>query len=157
MKEELIKHYSLQKHPEGGYFAETFRSNISVDVEQGLRSMSTAIYFLITQNEISHFHRINSDEGWHFYLGDPLKVIEITPEGELIETILGKDFQAGHVQQYYVKAGHWFASTSLGDCSFFGCTVAPGFDFADFEMAKKDQLNDLFPEHKEIIEKYTLD
>lgn len=157
MKEELIKHYSLQKHPEGGYFVETFRSNINVDVEQGKRSMSTAIYFLITQNEISHFHRIKSDEGWHFYLGDPLKVIEITPEGELIETILGKDFQAGQVQQYFVKAGNWFASTSLGDCSFFGCTVAPGFDFADFEMAKKDQLNDLFPEHKEIIEKYTLD
>jgi predicted cupin superfamily sugar epimerase len=157
MKDELIKHYNLIAHPEGGYYYESFKSDINIEVERGVRKVSTAIYFLITQEEISHFHRIKSDEGWHFYLGDPLKVIEITPEGELIETILGKDFQAGQVQQYYVKAGNWFASTSLGECSFFGCTVAPGFEYEDFEMAKKDELAKEFPQHKEIIEKYSLD
>jgi predicted cupin superfamily sugar epimerase len=156
MKDELIDHYNMQRHPEGGYFRETFRSEMNVNVDQGERSMSTAIYFLITQNEISHFHRIKSDEGWHFYLGDPLKVIEITPNGELIETVLGKDFQKGQLQQYVVKAGHWFASTSLGECSFFGCTVAPGFDFSDFEMANKKQLKEKYPMHTGVIEKYAL-
>ncbi len=156
MKDELIDHYKMQKHPEGGYFRETFRSEMNVNVDQGERSMSTAIYFLITQNEISHFHRIKSDEGWHFYLGDPLKVIEITPNGELIETVLGKDFKKGQLQQYVVKAGHWFASTSLGGYSFFGCTVAPGFDFADFEMANKKQLKELYPMHTGVIQKYAL-
>lgn len=156
MKDLLIEKYQMQKHPEGGYFSESFRSQISVNCEQGKRQFSTAIYFLITSTEISHFHRLKSDEGWHFYLGSPLKVIEITPAGELIETILGTDFQAGQKQQYYVKAGHWFASTSLGDYSFVGCTVAPGFEYEDFEMGIQTDLKEKFPQHSDIIEKYSL-
>lgn len=157
MKELLIDRYKMQKHPEGGYFAESFRSDISVECSQGKRKFSTAIYFLITQSEISHFHKLSSDEGWHFYLGDPLKVIEITPAGELIETILGPDFLNGQKQQYFVKAGHWFASTSLGDYSFVGCTVAPGFEYEDFVLAKKSKLLKDFPEHSHIINHFTLE
>ena len=156
-KQKIIDMYNMQSHPEGGYFAETYRSELLVDTSSGKRNASTAIYFLITKNSISHFHRLKSDEGWHFYLGDPLKIIEITPSGELIETIMGPSLNLGHKSQYFVPAGHWFASTSLGDYSFVGCTVSPGFDFKDFEMGKKKDLSDKFPNMNEILDMYCLD
>lgn len=152
-KEELISKYQMQKHPEGGYFIETYRSDVSVETPFGFRSASTAIFFLITKDSISHLHRLKSDEGWHFHMGDPLKIIEITPTGELKETLLGE----GYDLQYFIPAGNWFASTSLGDYSFVGCTVAPGFDFADFEMAKKEELVKKFPHLKKTIETFALD
>lgn len=156
-KEELIEHYQMLPHPEGGYYKETYRSEIDFDTKRGKRSASTAIHFLITQDSISHLHRLTSDEGWHFHLGDPLKILEITPEGKLIETTLGTDFKAGHKLQHIVPAGHWFGSTSTGEYSFVGCTVSPGFDFEDFEMGNKEALSSEFPHLKELIEKYSLE
>ncbi len=150
---EIIAHYELLPHPEGGFYRETYRSSIL----QANRCASTAILFLITSKSISHFHRLTSDEGWHFHLGSALRILEITPEGELIETILGANFKAGEKLQHYIPAGHWFASTSVGDFSFVGCTVAPGFEFEDFEMGKKQALKELYPLHNEIIDKFCLD
>lgn len=155
--EEIVKHYQLEPHPEGGFFAETYRSSQTFQTKQGERAASTAIMFLITKDSISHFHRLTSDEGWHFYGGDPLKLLEITPEGELSEIIIGSNFKAGQRPQHIVPAGNWFASTSYGDHSLVGCTVSPGFDFADFEMAKKAELQKKFPQHIETLEKYCLD
>lgn len=146
----------MHPHPEGGYYVESYRSSLDVDTHLGKRSASTAIYFLITQDSISHFHRLSSDEGWHFYEGSPLKLLEITPEGKLIETIMGNDLEQGHKLQYYVPAGHWFASTSLGEFSFVGCTVSPGFEFSDFEMGKKHLLEQEFPHLEPVLEQFCL-
>ena len=147
----------MHPHPEGGYFVETYRSSLDVETEFGKRNAATAIYFLITKDSISHFHKLRSDEGWHFYSGDPLRLLEITPEGELIETIMGSEIDQGQVMQYYVPAGHWFASTSLGEYSFMGCTVSPGFEFSDFEMGKKQELKEQFQQFEEILDEYCLD
>ncbi len=155
--EQIIQHLKMQKHPEGGAFVETYRSSLSAEFISftGKRSSSTGIYFLLQQGEISAFHRIKSDEMWHFYHGDPLEVVEITPEGKIIRTTLGRDLISGESFQYTVKAGHWFASHSLGDFSLVGCTVAPGFDFQDFELAERGSLANAFPEHQELITKFT--
>ena len=147
----------MQAHPEGGFYVETYRSDLKINTVKGERSASTAIHFLITKDSISHFHKLSSDEGWHFHMGDPLKIIEITPSGELKETLLGPDFFSGQKLQYIVPAGHWFASTSSGEFSLVGCTVSPGFEFEDFEMAKFDALSGQFPELSNICKKYCLD
>jgi len=159
----LIKSLALAPHPEGGYFRETYRSSETIK-PAGLparfkdeRNFSTAIYFLIEKNNFSAFHRIHSDELWHFYEGDALEVVEINGKGELISTRLGRNIDQGEVFQYSVKAGNWFASRVLegGEFSLVGCTVAPGFDFADFEMAKWEDLVKLFPRHEKIITELT--
>lgn len=152
-KDELIEELGLERHPEGGAFKETYRSPLENNFEgfEGKRSASTGIYFLIGGDDVSHFHRIKSDEIWHFYEGSPIIVVEISPSGELIETRLGENRN----YQYTVKAGHWFGSYSTGEYSLVGCTVAPGFDFNDFEMAKKEELLESYPDHRDIIEKLT--
>lgn len=160
---ELIKIFQLQFHPEGGYYKETYRSKgiIEKDNQEGQfpsgRNYSTAIYFLIEAPVFSTFHKIKSDELWHFYAGDALEVIEIDTEGNLITTHIGCDYKNRQTFQYTVKAGHWFASRVLkgGKFSFVGCTVAPGFDFSDFEMAKRDLLIRNYPQHTEIITELT--
>lgn len=162
-RNELIKSLQLQAHPEGGFYKETYRSEMMIfegENNSGFneaRNVSTAIYFLIERDNFSALHRIKSDEIWHFYTGDPLEVIEITPQGQLIHTMVGSEIDKGQVFQYVVKAGHWFGSRVLsgGDFSFVGCTVAPGFDFRDFEMGERDQLIHQFPEHSEIIQQMT--
>jgi predicted cupin superfamily sugar epimerase len=159
LKEELIKVFELQPHPEGGFFKETYRSNGVIGSNSNEkhfpshRNYSTAIYFLIEKNNFSSFHRIKSDEVWHFYEGDALEVIEIDLNGNLIKTKVGKDILNGQKFQYMVKAGHWFGSRVLkgGEFSFVGCTVSPGFDFNDFEIGKKEELIKLFPQHQKII------
>lgn len=152
-KDELIEKMQLERHPEGGAFKETYRSGIESEFLgfEGKRSTSTAIYFLIGGDDISAFHRIKSDEMWHFYKGSPITIVEITPKGELIKTQVGNDLNF----QYIVKAGHWFASFSSGEYSLVGCTVSPGFDFNDFEMANRQELISKFPEHRDIITKLT--
>lgn len=158
--DQLIEKYHLQKHPEGGYFTETYRSTVTHDFSMGKRNISTAIYFLLPHGHKSHLHRIQSDELWHFYLGSPLIVVEITPKGELIETILGHDILQGQQVQYNVKAGHWFGSYPLTkkseEFSFVGCSVAPGFDYQDFELARAETLANQFPQHREVIESLSL-
>lgn len=160
---ELIQTLELQKHPEGGWFRETYRSEATVhqnalpDGFSGNRRLSTAIYFLIEENNFSAFHRIKSDEVWHFYLGDALNVHIIWPTG-LLETIrLGSQMQAGERLQYMVPANVWFASEPAegSTYSLVGCTVSPGFDFEDFEMAQRDELIHQFPQHQDIIKRLT--
>lgn len=160
---DLIKIYDLQPHPEGGFFRETYRDD-SVIPKQGLpekfngpRHFSTAIYFLLPAGAKSSLHRILSDEVWHFYLGDPLTVVEIDSTGKVIKTILGRDVLRGQKVQHVVMAGHWFGAypNDGGTFSFVGCTVAPGFDFADFEMAKREDLLKVFPHAREVIERLT--
>ena len=155
-----IDHLQLKPHPEGGFYKESYRAAGSIKKEclpefNGDRSFSTAIYFLLEQGDFSAFHRIKSDEGWHFYEGGTLLVHMIEQNGNYSCTRLGRNIQEGEKLQFVVPAGAWFASEP-GPSSFFalvGCTVAPGFDFADFEMAKKENLLKEFPEHKSLAER----
>lgn len=155
--QEIIDFYDLAPHPEGGFFKETYRSSQSYETPYGKRAASTAIIFLITQDSISHFHRLTSDEGWHFYEGAPLKLLQLNRQGQLTEITIGRDVSKGQRLQHIVPAGDWFASTSYGEYSLVGCTVSPGFDFQDFEMAKKANLKQQFPQHLETFEKFCLD
>jgi hypothetical protein len=164
-----IHSLSLQPHPEGGYFAETYRSAETI-AQSGLpprfdgdRSFGTAIYFLLESHHISALHRIQADEIWHFYAGDPLEVFVIQPSGALTTIRLGNNIAGGEVFQAVVPAGCWFGSKPVVDStivdsagfSLVGCTVAPGFDFADFEMADRFALLNEFPQHKTMIERLT--
>lgn len=154
-----IDHLALEPHPEGGFFKETYRSNSEVDPIgfEGKRSVSTGIYFLLTQGNFSAFHKIRSDEMWHFYSGDPVHVFVIRQDGRLEEIVLGLDLEAGQVPQAVVPANCWFASRvdATGDYGLVGCTVAPGFDFQDFEMAARTKLINEYPEHTELITQLT--
>jgi predicted cupin superfamily sugar epimerase len=152
--EHFIRKLNLLPHPEGGYYKETYRSKESLELKTfgGQRNYSTAIYFLLEKDNFSAFHRIKSDELWHFYAGDTLEVIEIDSEGELKITELGKENF-----QYCVPAGNWFGSRvkTGGEFSLVGCTVAPGFDFADFEMAQREKLIKEFPKLETVINEMT--
>ncbi len=158
--QQLIQQYDLQPHPEGGWYKETYKSteyisgNALPERFGGSRSFSTAIYFLLEQGNFSAFHRIKSDECWHFYAGDPLLVYVMQLNGTLDIIHLGNDIEKGQVFQFVVPANCWFASKPAPGSTFcfVGCTVAPGFDFTDFELAKASSLTVLFPQHKAIIE-----
>ncbi len=162
-KQFYIEQLGLQPHPEGGFFKEIYRSSEEIDVESlpprfnGCRNFATSIYFLLGKNDFSAFHRIAGDELWHFYSGSPLTVYVIDNDGNLEEINLGSDLENGQKFQAVVKAGCWFGSklTAEGEFALVGCTVAPGFDFEDFEMAKRADLLDQFPQHRKIIEVLT--
>ena len=153
----------LEPHPEGGYFRQTYKAGLVVPKSAlpegfaGARAASTAIYFLLQGRNFSAFHRLRSDEVWHFYAGDPLVVHIIEPEGKYFSILLGHDLEAGAVLQAVVPAGCWFASHVADWKSFtvVGCTVAPGFDFEDFEMGKREELAQEYPEHRDIIRSLT--
>jgi predicted cupin superfamily sugar epimerase len=151
--EDWIKHLQLLPHPEGGFYKETYRSEGFVKMESSpnghLRNYSTGIYFLLVDNNFSAFHRIASDEMWHYYAGHTLELFEIDEDGVLLRTLIGIDISAGAVPQYVVKAGNWFASRVLSQQGFVltGCTVSPGFDFHDFEMADRNELIVNYPQH----------
>ncbi len=155
--DEIVKCYDLKKHPEGGYFSETYRSTEIIQTQAGQRNLTTCIYYLLPQGSFSKFHRIQSDEIWHFYLGGPMVLYEITSNGSLIETVLGQDLKLKQRLQYVVKAGHWFGGCPLSESEFslVGCTVSPGFDFRDFEMADRKELLKSFPQLGNIIETLT--
>ena len=155
--EELIRVLGLKAHPEGGYFRESYRAEGGTPLPRGERNFSTAIYFLLKRGQASRLHRIKSDEVWHFYSGGPLAVARISPEGRAEETILGRDVAAGQKLQHVVPAGCWFGAYPVGGAKFSlaGCTVAPGFDFADLEMGGREGLLKEFPLAKELIEKLT--
>jgi uncharacterized protein len=158
-----IDRLSLSPHPEGGYYRVTYQSELTIVQDalpsgfHGDRFASTAIYFLLAQKDFSAFHRIAADELWHFYAGSGLIVYVIDPDGNYSELQIGNDFEAGEVFQAVVKAGCWFASRLKDPAGFalVGCTVAPGFDFADFEMAKRAELTAAYPEHRKLIEELT--
>jgi hypothetical protein len=154
-----ISNLNLQPHPEGGYFKETYKAAESIPADalptrfNGNRSFSTAIYYLLQQGDYSAFHRINSDECWHFYAGQTLLIHTIENDGKYFCTKLGADTNAGETFQFVVPATAWFAAEPAEKSAFAlaGCTVAPGFDFADFEMADKQFLVSAFPQHSDII------
>ncbi|MEM9024026.1 MAG: cupin domain-containing protein [Bacteroidota bacterium] len=157
------EHLQLMPHPEGWAFREVYRSDETLSSAHlperyaGGRSFATSIYFLLRAGEFSALHRLQSDELWHFYEGDPLTVYSILPDGRLETLLLGRDPEQGQVMQGVVKAGSWFGSrvAPSGAFSLVGCTVAPGFDFADFELADRHALEQQFPEHRELIHALT--
>lgn len=159
-----VEKYQMQAHPEGGYFAETYRSAEQIPHAAlpvrfgGDRAFSTAIYFLLEGHHFSALHRIEGDEVWHFYAGDPLEVYVIDAESGALEIIrLGKNPDAGEVFQAVVPAGAWFGSKPAEGATYslVGCTVAPGFDFAGFELAERNRMLAEFPQHRAVIEKLT--
>jgi predicted cupin superfamily sugar epimerase len=161
--EILVKALDLMPHPEGGYYKETYRSPVKLSQQclpsdfSGERNIATGIYFLIEKGNFSALHKIKSDETWHFYAGDALEVIEIDESGNLKITAIGPDMLKGHTFQYTVKANTWFGSrvSAGGNFSLVGCTVYPGFDFNDFEMAERSVLVKQFPHNKSIITELT--
>jgi len=128
---EMIRLLDLKPHPEGGHYRQTFRDSKTVD---GARSVSTAIYFLLARGERSHWHRVDAVEIWHWHAGAPLELEIATPERRE-RIVLGNDLAAGERPQGIVPARAWQAARSLGDWTLVGCTVAPGFEFATFELA----------------------
>jgi predicted cupin superfamily sugar epimerase len=154
---EIVERLGLQEHPEGGFYKETYRSNQTIETDKNVyRNISTAIYFLLENENKSLFHRIKSDELWFFHQGEALEIVFIK-EGVLNTIILGNNLENGEVVQATIPANTWFASRvkNLKGYSFVSCTVAPGFDFADFELAKREDLINEFPNLKETIEKFT--
>jgi len=163
---DWVQQLELLPHPEGGYFkevyraAETIQQNALPERFTGERSFSTSIYFLLTADTFSAFHRIKQDELWHFYDGTPLTIHRITPEGKYLNHQLGRNPLNNESLQLIVPAGDWFAASVTDQAkpenfSLVGCTVSPGFDFADFEMPNRQSLSEYFPAHTEIIEKLT--
>jgi predicted cupin superfamily sugar epimerase len=155
--EHLIERFGLKPHPEGGHYAETYRSGqmIRRGGASGIeRAASTAIYYLLSAGAYSAWHRIASDEIWHFYAGHALDVHVLTPEGELITHRLGNALhRPGSSFQAIVPAGSWFGA-ELADPSsyaFVGCTVAPGFEFSEFELASTASLLTEYPQHAAVI------
>ena len=158
-----VKRLRLEPHPEGGYFRQTYRSAVTIMREAlpsgfgGARPASTAIYFLLEGKNFSAFHRLRSDEMWHFYAGSPLLVHVIDLSGKHSTVFLGSVLDVGQTLQAVVPAGCWFASHVWDWKSYalVGCTVSPGFDFEDFEMGKRGELIAAFPQHREIIQSLT--
>lgn len=152
----LIERFGLAPHPEGGHYVETYRcvERIRRGVAGMERAASTAIYYLLSDGAYSAWHRIASDEIWHFYAGHPLDVHVLTPKGEQLTHRLGNALLApGSSFQAVVPAGCWFAA-ELADPSsyaFVGCTVAPGFEFSEFELASMDTLLTDYPRHASLI------
>lgn len=157
--QQLIKQYGLLPHPEGGWYKETYKSNENIPPAalplrfSGSRTFSTAIYFLLEQGSFSAFHCIKSDECWHFYAGDELNIYVIQPDGTMNIIQLGNDIDKGQTFQYVVPANCWFASrpAPASKFCFVGCTVAPGFEFSDFELGNARALSLLYPQHANVI------
>ncbi|MFM0647773.1 cupin domain-containing protein [Paraburkholderia bryophila] len=158
-KDQLIRRFDLKPHPEGGFFSETYRSagRVMRDGEPAqTRSASTAIYYLLCDGAHSAWHRIKSDEVWHFYAGEPLNVHVLDENGALITHKLGNALMhPDAVFQAVVPAGLWFAAECADPATFalVGCTVAPGFEFSEFELADVDALKARHPQHEGFIEK----
>lgn len=154
----LVTRLGLAPHPEGGFFRETFRAPLVLGgLPHGApRSASTAIYFLLPAGAFSAFHRVRSDEAWHHYDGDPLALHVIGGDGAYSVIRLGRDLSSGEAPQAIVPANAWQAAEPLGGrFSLCGCTVAPGFDFADFELADRAALSARFPQLAEIVWRFT--
>lgn len=157
-----IKSLGLQPHPEGGFYKETYRASESIPAKglpgrfTGGRSFSTAIYFLLRSEDRSLFHRIKSDELWHFHAGSALSIY-ILDHKEVKVLMLGPEIEKGQSLQVVVPANTWFGAlvNEPDHYTLTGCTVAPGFDFADFELAERHALLDTYPQHRKEIELLT--
>ena len=155
--EEIIQLYKLKPLLiEGGNSKEIYRSSTILDTELGPRSAYTHLYYLLKQGEKSKLHRLKTDELWHFYSGDPITIIDISPDGILKEKVLGPLFPEQRCEYLFPK-GHWFGAylNPKSEWAFLGCTVSPGFEYADFEVGNREQLISQYPKFKEHIIKLT--
>lgn len=131
---EIIKHLGLEPHPEGGWYCETWRA----ETKEGARATGTAIYYLLEAGDVSHWHRVDAAEIWHWYAGGPLS-LTVSPNGhDAQSSVLGPELGAGQRPQRIVPEGWWQTACSLGAWTLVGCTVSPGFEFEGFEMAPPD-------------------
>jgi predicted cupin superfamily sugar epimerase len=131
---DLIEKLGLARHPEGGWYRETWRA----DAAEGARASGTAIYYLLEAGDFSHWHRVDATEIWHWYAGAPL-VLTLSENGHDAEArMLGPEIAAGQSPQVIVPPGWWQTATSMGNFTLVGCTVSPGFEFSGFEMAPPD-------------------
>lgn len=145
---------------EGGYYKETYRSDKTIILPSetdGERSISTSIYYLLDGTQFSAFHRLKSDEIWHFYIGSSITLYIINKMENLSEVKLGSNIEKGELFQIQVRAESWFAATVNDTSSYalIGCTVSPGFDYLDFELGDRKKLIERYPQHRSIIEKLT--
>lgn len=159
----LIHHYNLTPHPEGGFYRRTYCSTACVPQAAlphgygGARACGSAILYLLRAGEYSRLHRLRQDEMWHFYLGGPLRLVCIPLSGVPCEVLLGPDVTQGQHVQYLVPGGCWFGATPAPDVPFalVGCTVTPGFDFADFDLADEKLLLSEYPLARDIIRQFS--
>lgn len=158
--QKLVEHFSMSPHPEGGFFAETYRSQGAIPADAlpgfgGTRNFSTGILFLLRRGEYSHLHRLKQDEMWHFYLGAPCGC-DSQAGWDRRRNPFGAGCTQRPVPQYTVPGGCWFGATPAegSDFALVGCTVAPGFDFADFEMADPDVLGQTFPHAAGLVREF---
>ncbi len=153
---QIIKRLRLKRHPEGGYFKQTYTADTRVSIEgyDKPRYISTAIYYMLVGDQFSAFHRIKSDELWHHYTGGSL-ILYAIDNGKITKIKMGKS--RGEAPQVAIKANTWFAASLTDKKSYclLGCTVSPGFDYSDWELGKRDELIKMYPQHKTIIERYT--
>lgn len=148
---QIIEKLQLLPHPEGGYYKETYRSALTMEAHGGTeRNVSTTIYYLLENDNKSHFHRIKSDEFWFFHQGNPIELLVID-KGKIERIVIGNNIDKGELPQAMVPAGKWFAAHIQNETGFAltSCTVAPGFDFVDFELATKEEL---LRENPELID-----
>jgi len=152
-----ITNLNLEKHPEGGYFKETYRSDEIVSIDDRKRNVGTSIYYLLESRDVSHFHRLKSDEIFHFHDGSSLNLYIIDVDGELIKLTLGLDVERGEYPQIIIPRGSIFGAEVIKKNSFtlIGCTVFPGFSFEDFELLDRKYLLENYSNYKEIIIKLT--
>jgi uncharacterized protein len=163
--EELIRHLNLQPHPkEGGFFRETYRADdvwplSALPARYGSeRHASTAIYYLLTPATFSALHRLQTDEIFHFYLGSPVRMLQLLPNGMGRTIVLGSDLLAGQQVQVVVPRGVWQGSLLEpgGAFALLGCTVAPGFEYADYESATRNEMVERYPTFAELIAQLTV-
>jgi hypothetical protein len=152
----LIETLGLIRHPERGFYAETYRApaRVASASHAGDRSASTAIYFLVTEDEpATSLHRLKSDEVFHLYEGGPLEILQLRGDRSVVVATLGLDIDAGERPQVVIPAGTWFGTELAAGAShcLVGCTVAPGFEFADFDLADGPELEALYPQAAERI------
>ncbi|MBN1656388.1 MAG: cupin domain-containing protein [Deltaproteobacteria bacterium] len=159
--QKIISALDLAPHPEGGFYRETYRSEQAVELGSGSdafpnrRSFNSAIYYLLYDGAFSALHRIKSDEIWHFYRGSAVEICAIEPRGGLSRYRLGAGIEKGDTYQVVIKAGCWFGArlSRTNSYALVGCTVSPGFDFRDFELAEREALLQAYPQHRAIIER----
>ena len=156
--EQLKTQLKLNPHPiEGGSFRQTWASSATLHLPRGLRSQGTAIYYLLEQDQFSEMHLLDSDEIFHFYLGDPVEMLQLHPDGSSTLVVLGQDLLAGQQVQVLVPAGVWQGTRLIGDgkLALLGCTVVPGFDYADYRNASCEELTSGWPSQKDRIRALT--
>lgn len=159
----LVNKLDLQPHPEGGFFKEVYRSDELIKTEglperySSARCFGTSIYYMLVGEQVSAFHKLQSDETWHFYLGSPIVLHLISSEGNYSKIVLGQNLPEDEVFQFTIPRETWFAAEVKDKTAYslVGCTVSPGFDFADFQFGRRDELIKLFPSQSDIISKFT--